>query len=46
MKNSVLIRNEMPTSFTGRGTNYAVTCYLTMGDVAMFIERELHGYLK
>lgn len=46
MNRIVYIENEMPLSLHCKGLNYDETKHLSMQDLTMFIERDLHCYLK
>lgn len=46
MNSIAYIENEMPLALNCKGLNYEETKHLTMQELAMFIERDLHCYLK
>ena len=46
MHKCAVVENEMPSFLRCKGLNYEETKHLNMQDVSMFIERDLHYYLK
>ncbi len=46
LKTTVVIENEMPATLRCTGINYKDTENLTLEQLALFIERDIHSYLK